>query len=51
MKLEVVNEEDEMILSVIDNPDEDIKKICKEFKIKQYQQELDEIWEYWEPEK
>lgn len=22
-----------------------------DYKIKQYQQELDEIWEYWEPEK
>ena len=34
-KLEAVNEEDEIILSVIDNPEEDIKKICNDWHIEQ----------------
>ncbi len=35
LKLEAVNEEDEIILSVINNPDEDIKKICNDWHIEE----------------
>ena len=35
LKLEAVNEEDDISLSIINNPEEDIKKICNDWHIEQ----------------